>query len=213
MATQQAPVLEKQVRLDNTVGNVPYTQAFDSMGLTPTAVGEFGSRLAITASTTLAQKRGYEDGLNPKGTLLPPLTLTDKAYADAYITQSQNTLGLQASKLMQQGQAELAKAWRLTPEMLAAYTQNMSQGLNDIISNAPMQAQPGLAAQFNNALMQSSGSLNMKMIGQQKQQALQDATLFNNSQLSAIYEASRGGNFEAAQKMHNDMITRANSMA
>lgn len=212
MATKEAPILEKQVRLDNTVGNAPYTQGFDSMALTPTALGEFGSKLAITASTTLAQKRGYEAGLNPKGSLLPALTQTDKAYANAYIAQSQNTLGLQATKMMQEGQAELAKAWRLTPDMLAEYTKNMSEGLNEIINNAPMQAQPGLAAQFNNSLMQSTGNLNLKMIGQQKQQALQDATLFNNSQLSAIYEAARGGNFDAAEKMHNDMLARSGSM-
>lgn len=212
MATQQAPILEKQVRLDNTVGNAPYAQGFDSMALTPTALGEFGAKLAITASTTLAQKRGYEAGKNPHGSLLPPLTLTDKAYASAYVTQAQNTLGLQATKLMQEGQAELAKAWRLTPDMLSEYTKNMSQGLNEIINNAPMQAQPGLAAQFNNSLMQSTGNLNLKMIGQQKQQALQNATLFNNSQLSAIYEAARGGNFDAAEKMHNDMLARSNSM-
>jgi hypothetical protein len=212
MATQQAPILEKQVKLDNTVGNANYTQAYDSMALTPTALGEFGSKLALTASTTLAQKRGYEAGKDPHGTLLPAITATDKAYADAYVTQAQNTLGLQATKLMNEGQAELAKAWKLTPDMLSAYTKNMSEGLNDIINNAPMQAQPGLAAQFNNNLMQSASNLNLKMIGQQKQQALQNATLFNNSQLSSIYEAARGGNVDAAQKMHDDMIARSKSM-
>ena len=212
MATQQAPILEKQVKLDNTVGQANYTQAFDNMALTPTALGEFGSKLAITASTTLAQKRGYEAGKDPHGTLLPPLTLTDKAYADAYVTQAQNTLGLQATKLMNEGQAELAKAWKLTPDMLSAYTKNMSEGLNEIINNAPMQAQPGLAAQFNNNLMQSASNLNLKMIGQQKQQALQTASLFNNSQLASIYEAARGGNVDAAQKMHDDMVARSKSM-
>lgn len=207
------PTLERQVRLDNTTQTAPYAQGFDSMALTPTALGTFGAQLAITASTTLAQKRGYEAGKDPHGSLLPAITATDKAYANAYVTQAQNTLGLQATKLMQEGQAELAKAWRLTPDMLAAYTKNMSQGLNDIIDNAPLQAQPGLAAQFNNSLMQSTGSLNMKMIGQQKQQALQNATLFNNSQLASIYEAARGGNVDAAEKMHNDMLARTKSMS
>ena len=213
MAIPNAPILEREVKLDNTVGNAPFAQGFDSMALTPTALGEFGAKLAITASTALAQKRGYEDGKNPHGSLLPPLTQADKAYADAYVTQSQSTLGLQATKLMQEGQAELAKAWKLTPDMLSSYTKNMSEGLNDIINNAPMQAQPSLANQFNSALMQSTGSLNLKMIGQQKQQALQDATLFNNSQLSAIYESARGGNVDAAMKMSNDMITRTKSMS
>ncbi len=206
------PILEKQVRLDNATQTAPYAQGFDNMALTPTALGEFGSRIASTASTMLAQKRGYEAGLNPSGNVLPGLTNADKAFTDAYISQSQNTLGLQATKLMNEGQSELAKAWKLTPDMLDSYTKNMSQGLNDIINNAPMQAQPGLAAQFNNNLMQSASQLNLKMIGQQKTQALENATLFNNSQLSSIYEASRGGNFEAAQKMHDDMIVRSNSM-
>ena len=207
------PEFEKQVRLDNTVGQADYTGAFDRMALTPTALGEFGSQLAITASTMLAQKRGYEAGLHPSGTLLPPLTNADRAFQDAYVSQSQNTLGLQANKLMQEGQSELAKAWKLTPDMIASYTKNMSEGLNDIINNAPLQAQPGLAATFNSNLMSSTGSLNKKMIGQQKEQALQNASLFNNTQLASIYESARGGNVEAAQKMHNDMIARTKSMS
>src|SRR6185503_19866818 len=55
--------------------------------------------------------------------------------------------------------------------------------------------------------------LNLKMIGQQKQQALQNATLFNNSQLSAIYEAARGGNTDAADVMQADMLKRTQSMS
>lgn len=212
MANQPVPILEKQEKLNAVTAPAPYTQAFDNMALMPTALGQFGAKLAINASTALAQKRGYEAGLNPSGTLLPALTQTDKAYADAYLSQAQNTLGLQATKLMQEGQAELAKAWRLTPDMLKAYTQNMSQGLNDIINNAPMQAQPALANQFNNALMQSTGSLNQKMIGQQKTQALQDAALFNTSQLQSMYEAARAGDVDSAQKTHNDMLARTKAM-
>jgi hypothetical protein len=212
MAGQQVPIMKKEVAPDYTTAPAAYTQSFDNAALTPTALGEFGSQLAITASTTLAQKRGYEAGKDPHGTLLPPMTKADQAYANAYITQAQNTLGLQANKLMQEGQQELAKAWKLTPDMIASYTKNMSEGLNDIINNAPLQAQPGLAAQFNSSLMNSSGQLNMKMIGQQKTQALQNASLFNNTQLSAMYEAARSGNYDAAEKMQQDMLARTNSM-
>ena len=213
MAIQPLPTLQKQVKLDATVGIAPYAQSFDVMALTPTALGQYGAQLAISASSMLAQQRGYEAGKDPHGSLLPPLTQADKAYANAYITQSQNTLGLQATKLMQEGQAQLAKAWKLTPDMIGSYTKNMSEGLNQIIDNAPLQAQPGLAAQFSSSLMSSTGNLNQKMIGQQKQQALQNAALFNNSQLAAIYEAARGGNLNAAEKMQTDMEGRTNSMS
>lgn len=212
MTGQQIPIMKKEVAPDYMTAPAAYTQSFDNAALSPTALGEFGSQLAITASTTLAQKRGYEAGKDPHGSLLPPITKADQAYANAYITQAQNTLGLQANKLMQEGQQELAKAWKLTPDMIASYTKNMSEGLNDIINNAPLQAQPGLAAQFNSSLMSSSGQLNMKMIGQQKTQALQNAALFNTTQLSAMYEAARGGNYDAAEKMQADMLARTNSM-
>jgi len=213
MANQNQPTLEKQVRLDNTVGQAPYTQTFDSAALNPTALGEFGARIAITASNMLAQKRGYEAGKNPNGTLLPPITQADRVYQDAYVSQAQNTLGLQATKLMQQGQSELTKAWKLTPELIASYNKNMSDGLNEIINNAPLQAQPGLAAQFGSTLINSTGNLNQKMIGQQKQEAMQNAALFNNSQLSAMYEAAKSGNFKDAEIMHSDMDMRINSMS
>ncbi len=213
MATQNITPLQPQVRLNATVGQAPFSSSFNNAALTPTALGEFGSKMAITASTTLAQKRGYEAGLDPKGNILPPITAADKAFSDAYIAQSQNTLGLQATKLMQQGQATLAEAWRLTPDMIASYTKNMSEGLNDIIDKAPMQAQPGLANQFTSNLLNTSSQLNLKMIGQQKQQALQDAAVYNSSQLSSIYEAARNGNTTAAEQMSKDMGARAQSMA
>lgn len=213
MAGQALPEFQSQVKLNAGSSPAPWSQSFDSMALTPTALGTFGSNLAITASTAMAQKRGYEAGKDPHGTMLPPLTQTDKAYVDAYNTQAQNTLGLQANKLMQEGQMELAKAWKLTPDMISSYTKNMSKGLNDIIDNAPLQAQPGLANTFNSNLMNSTSSLNRKMIGQQKEQALQNASLFNSTQLSSIYETARNGNFESAQKMAEDMMTRSKSMS
>lgn len=213
MAIQPLPEFQSSVKLNSVTSPAPWTQSLDSMALTPTALGSFGSNLAITASTTLAQKRGIEAGKNPQGTLLPPLTQTDKAYVDAYNTQAQNTLGLQANKLMQQGQMELAKAWKLTPDMIASYTKNMSEGLNDIIDNAPLQTQPGLANQFNANLLNTTSSLNLKMIGQQKEKALQDASLFNSTQLTTIYETARSGNFEGAQKIADDMIARSKNMS
>lgn len=213
MAGQALPEFQSQVKLNTTTSPAPWAQSFDSMALTPTALGTFGSNLAISASTTLAQKRGYEAGKDPHGTMLPPLTQTDKAYVDAYNTQAQNTLGLQANKLMQQGQMELAQAWKLTPDMISSYTKNMSKGLNDIINNAPLQAQPSLANTFNANLMNSTSSLNRKMITQQKEKALQDASLYNNTQLSSIYETARNGNFDAAHKMAEDMMGRTKNMS
>lgn len=213
MAGQSLPEFESQVKLNAVTTPAPWAQSFDSMALSPTALGTFGANLALTASTTLAQQRGYQAGKDPHGSMLPPLTQTDKAYVDAYNTQAQNTLGLQANRLMQQGQMELAKAWKLTPDMVASYTKNMSEGLNDIINNAPMQVQPGLANSFNANLMNSTSSLNRKMIGQQKEKALQDASLYNSTQLSSIYETARNGNFEAAQKMAEDMVGRTKNMS
>lgn len=209
----QLPILERQVKLDNTVGQAPFSQSFDRAALTPTALGEFGMNLATTASSMRAQQNGFEAGKTPHGTLLPPITNADKVYQDAYIAQSQSTLGLQASKLMQEGQTELNKAWKLTPDMIASYTQNMTEGLSEIINNAPMQAQPGLAAQFQSSLQNSTSNLNNKMIGQQKQDALQKASLANNDTLSAIFEAAKVGNLADAEKMQNDMNMRNDSMA
>lgn len=210
--SNQLPEFDQQVRLDATVGNAPYAQNFDAMALTPNALGEFGASIALKASSTLAQQRGYEAGKDPHGSLLPPLTQTDKAYADAYVAQSQTTLGLQAQKLMLQGQSELEKAWRLTPDMIASYTKNMSEGLNEIIANAPLQAKAGLSAQFGSSLMSSTGSLNKKMIGQQKTQALEKNGLYNKTQLSSIYEAARGGDLKSAEEMQKAMEQRSNAL-
>lgn len=201
MAASTPPEFHEQVQIDATVGQHNFETGFANASLNPTVLGEFGSRIAIEASTALAQKRGLEAGMDPHGTLLPPITSADKAYQDAYVAQANNTLSMQASKMMLDGEMELSKAYKLTPDSIASYSKNMAEGINKIINTAPMQAQPGLQAQFGSSLMRTTAQYNQKMIAQQKEQAIENANINTANQLASLFDAGRAGQFGAAKSI------------
>ncbi len=200
MAQQQLPEYHNSVKLKGAT-SVPSFQAQTSkMALNPSTLGELGAKLAMGASIQLSEQHGYELGQNPQGDVLPPITKTDEAFVNAYHAQSQATLGLQAHQMMQQGQIDLAQAPKLTPELVSNYEQNMSEGLQQILENAPSQVKPSLANQFNNQLLQTSGNLNLKMISQQKEDERQNAVAYNQTQAQNIFEYGLSNNFDAAKE-------------
>ena len=189
-----------------------YAQALTSLATTPTALGQFATELAMNSSNALAKKWGYEEGLKPSGNAFPAITKFDQAFTDAYTTQSQNTLGLQANKLLLDGQNELSKAWKITPGLIDSYTQNMQKGLSDIYNMAPDAVKGSLQLQYETNLLRSKSALNNKMVSQQHSEALQKAAIENKNQLTSIYEAARSGDAETAETLQKDLIGKGERM-
>lgn len=210
--SRQVPELQRQTAIQAEVGQAPFEVTLSNLASSPTALGKFGAKVAISAAQAIQERRGYEAGLEPTGDALPPITDADKVYVNSYVAQAQNTLGVQATTLMQQGQTELSKLNELSPQALADYQQNMTEGMNKILEQAPLPVRANLEKQFQTAMVNNMGSLQRKMQGQQKAQALQTATMKNQADMQTAYDAGREGNEDLAQETYNATIERIGQM-
>lgn len=205
---QDLPVLKRSESLVAPTSVPGFVSAFNQLATTPTALGQIATQAATSASNKLMDKWGYEQGSNPHGNLLPSITNADKRFEIAYSNQAQATLGLHANQLMLDGQAELEKAYKLTPEMVESYKMNMAQGLDDILSQAPDTIRGQLHNDFSSSLMRSTAQINQKMVGQQKQAYKEQMSVYNQTQTKNIYETAMSGNAEGAKAQLEAQIGR-----
>lgn len=190
--------LQKAEKL-NIESPIPsFGQAFNNLAMTPTVLGEMGAKTAIAASTAIAKQEGARLGKNPYGDLLPAITDTDKSFVESYSNQANATLGLQGQALLQKGQQELEQSYKLTPDLIASYEENMSAGLRDISSHAPSTIRSQLENNMAAQLLRNSGTLNTRMISEQKETARNQMTLYTQNQVKGIYESARSGQSENA---------------
>ena len=132
--------------------------------------------MASNASQTYQKMRGIEAGKTPGNDLLPSITEADKAFAEGYSAQAQQTLSLQAQQMMMQGQLDLNNNYKLSSGDIQAYQKNMAQGLQKIIEQAPYTIRPELANQFSGQLQQDVYNYNNKLLTQQKTEAKENAS-------------------------------------
>lgn len=196
---QDLPVYKRSEHLVTPTSVPGFVSAFNQLATTPTALGQVATQVATSASNKLMDKWGYEQGSNPHGNLLPAITNADKRFEIAYSNQAQATLGLHANQLLLDGQSELEKAYKLTPDMVQAYTKNMAEGLDEILAQAPDTIKGQLHNEFSNTLLRSTSQINNKMVGQQKQAYKEQMSVYNQTQTKNIYETAMSGNAEAAK--------------
>ncbi len=208
-----APIqtLQPQVKLNIEEGVPNFGAAFRDLAFTPTALGQFGSQLALQSGIKMAQMRGQNLGQNPEGELLPPITDVDKAFVDSYSSQAQATLGLQANRMLDKAQEDLHKAYKLTPGMIQDYEKNMGEGLQDILEHAPSTIKTQLQSQLGNQLLNSSHQLNMQMIGQQKEEAKSQQQAYASKQLEKMHNAAMNHNPELAKKIYENASSIADA--
>ncbi len=165
------------------------------------SLSQIGATVAQSASTTIAQKRGYEMGQTPHGDLLPPLTDFDKQVTESYNAQSSATLGLQANQMMMDASVEMSKASRLTPELIAKTQNNMAQGLSQILENAPTDIKGKLGYTFQSQLMSQTNDYQLKMISQQRDDQKNNllAALAQNN--DTAFELAAKGDIKGAQQL------------
>ena len=205
---QDLPVFKRTESLVAPTSVPGFVSAFNQLATTPTALGQIATQAATSASNKLMDKWGYEQGSNPHGNLLPSITNADKRFEIAYSNQAQATLGLHANQLMLDGQAELEKAYKLTPGMVESYKMNMAQGLDEILSQAPDTIRGQLHNDFASSLMRSTAQINQKMVGQQKQAYKEQMSVYNQTQTKNIYETAMSGNAEGAKAQLEAQIGR-----
>jgi hypothetical protein len=190
---QEIQTLQAKETLDITQKQGGWLGAMTQLATSPNAIAEFGVQMASNASQTYQTLRGVEAGKNPSNSLLPPVTKADEAFVKGYSAQAEQTLGLQAQQLINQAELDLNKNYKLNNGQIQSYTENVSQGLQKIIEQAPYTIRSKLANQYNETLQRTTFSLNNKLLSQQKQESKENAGLFVKNQMRQMTDAIMTG--------------------
>lgn len=203
---QDIKPMQESVRLNATVGQGNYTQAFGAMALTPDMYGQLGSSVAMTASMELNKRRGIQAGLNPSGDVLPPLTKADEAYNNAYQNQAHATLSNQAQQVFYQADEAISKLNKISPDDISQYKQTVQQSLEQILEVAPNDAKTSLFNGFNNQLVSSVHNYQNRYLSQQKAEQRSNFELALSTAQQNIHESFMNGGAEKANEALNSQI-------
>ena len=201
--SQNIQTLEPKEKLQITTQPQNYVNVMTQIASQPTLLGQIGATMASNASQTYQKMRGIEAGKTPGNDLLPPITQADKAFAEGYSAQAQQTLSLQAQQMMMQGQLDLNRNYKLSSGDIQAYQKNMAQGLQKIIDQAPYTIRPELSNQFSVQLQQDVYNYNNKLLTQQKTQAKENASVYQSQQLNTMYNTALSGSETAPIETKN----------
>lgn len=204
MATQNADYTGNQRISDGSPQNLGASMA--NYAQTNSWMGELGARATMSGSAALMTMMGYEAGLNPHGTALPPITKADQMYLNAYNQQSQMTLSTQANELRLNAQVELSKAYKLTPELVMQYEETVAQGMEDILKLAPMGVKQDLRFKMANSMLHDSANLKEKMITQHKQDVTDLWKHSKSQDLRSIYDTGVSGDAEVAHALYQSQL-------
>jgi len=202
---QDIQTLQPKEALDITQKQGGWLNAMTELATSPNAIANLGVQMASNASQTYQMLRGIEAGRTPSDTLLPPVTKADEAFVKGYSAQAEQTLGLQATQLMNQAQLDLAKNYRLSNGQIQAYTENVSKGLQDILEQAPYTIRSKMANQYSETLQRHTFELNKQLLTQQKTEAKQNAGLFVQSQMRQMTDSIMSGQGNPATVYQNSI--------
>lgn len=200
MATE-IQTLQPTQKLNITTQPQNWVGAMSELASTPNALADFAVKLGQSAGMQYQTMKGIEAGKTPSGELLPPATDADKAFIQGYSAQAQQTLGLQAQQLFNQGLTELNKTYKLSNQQISTYSENMQQGLQKILEQAPYTIRTDLANQYTEQIQTNVFRLNNQLLNQQKQENKEQASLYIKNQLNQITNTTMtGGNAETILK-------------
>lgn len=207
--TQEPPVYERREKANVESGVPGFSASFANAATTPTALGELGANLSMRMGIELAKRRGESLGNEPEGDLLPPITKVDESFVKAYSTQAQAVLGNQITTLMDKAQEEVSQAYKITPDIIKSYTENVGQSVQDILDKAPNTIKSQMTNQYSMEMQNSLHKLTMNMISQDKETSKSEASAYYSRQLQAMHSSLLSGNLNAGKALYDD-ITAAN---
>lgn len=200
MAQQPIPTYQRQEQIQPSSGVPNFGEAAREYGKAAyEPLSQIGAAVAQSANTQMAQQWGYEMGQTPQGDLLPPITNFDKQVTDAYHTQAQATLTLQANQMMYDADTQVNSASRITPGLISQTQQNMAIGMKKIVDNAPTAIKPQLEASFSNQLMSQTHNYQLKMISQNKEDQKNTIVAALNQNAMTANELAAKGDFIGAE--------------
>lgn len=210
-AVPELPEYKRAERVQSPSGVPDVQSAAQSYAENTNWLSAVGSAVATKASNAIAQKMGSEAGKNPHGELLPSFTDFDKTYAESYKTQAHATLGLQANKLITDSNLEMAKAPRLSPELISRTQQQVSIGLQNIFANAPAEIRPNLEYQYGTQQLNQASELTERMLREQKEDRKANTAYSSQVNAENAHRSAMSGDYKAAESFVES--TRRNNEA
>lgn len=199
-SNKELPVLKRTEKAE--IGSTPNFQSETERYAKATNwMSGIGATVAQAASNKIAEDLGVKLGKDPHGDIGFAITDFDKHLIDTYNTQSQATLGLQASKLITESNIKLASSPRLSPQLIESTQRNVALGLQNIYKNAPTQIQPQLEHQYGQQQLRQLESLNDRMISEQRRDWRDNAVAISKENAEQSYSASIRGDRETANQI------------
>lgn len=187
------PEYQKTEKLTPATIPQPFAQAGRDIAANSNVLSNIGSDLAVKAAVARSELAGIKYGKEPKGELLPAITLSDQAFHKAYRATAISTLSTQANELLNNSIVSVSQANKLTPGLLNSFNDNVTKGFDDIIAQAPSQDKEALREAFASQLINTNAKLQAKMIGEQKEAFKNDFMVYASNTNSEIFNLSSSG--------------------
>ena len=196
---KEVPTFQRTETVEAKTSAPQFTQAFEKLATTSNLMGDIGARVAQQSSQALATTWGTEAGQKPHGNLFPAVTDFDRQFEASYKTQSQAVLSLQAEKLFADSQLQLAKASRLTPELIQQTNSQVSMGLARIASQAPNGVKENLQANFASQMISNNLQYQKHMITQQREDQKNNVLAGLDLNDKNLYNLATTGDYKGAE--------------
>lgn len=209
------PILQSKEKVQITQG-ANLQEATEKFAESKNFLSNIGANVAQLSSNALAAQLGQQSGKNPQGDLLPSFTQFDQNFEKSYTTQAHATLSIEADKLITDINLQLAKAPKMTPQLIAGAQSQIGKGLQRIYSFAPSIIRPQLEKTFNDAQLSQTEQLTKRMIGEQHEERRNNTILANNKNAELAHSLAASGKYDAAEalvkstKAINDSAAAAN---
>lgn len=165
---QEVQPLQQREGLSLTLASTPFSQELERIASHPTIIGDLASKMTVAASSKQADIVGDWLGENPQGDLLPGITNFDKRLEQAYSAKSAAVLSNQLQEMTNNGLDELNASFKLNPQAVAKFSQNMQETAKNIISLAPSSVRSQLENNYVSTLTAKNHELNAKIQAEQK---------------------------------------------
>lgn len=166
--TDKIPDYQPQTGLQNINSGSSFQSQLSNVASQGNFYTELGANVAQAAHTELAKQQGQLAGQKPGGWWATTRAMFDKDFAQSYNTQATATLSLHANKLLLDSSLALDKDPNLNAQTIASSRQQVQQGLQTILDQAPTDVKPKLEFQYSHALQNQTAQFESKMIGQQQ---------------------------------------------
>ena len=191
------PTLERQESTQAETSIPGFGQAFSQAALQPSVASETSSAVIASTGIKLGEIYGAKYAeKNPNANLIPSITKSGQAFEKAYTARSEQILGTQANRLINESQATATSAGELTDGLINDYHKSASEGIEGILKNAPDNIRNQMMYQYQNHIDNTANKMRMNMISEQQTKQKEAQVAYNNNRVNSAWDTSFSGGLD-----------------